>query len=291
MAKNIDPEKLRDMMRSILPSVARKGARRAKANENRKVRRGLRRDLRGDYEDADLTRDTYLAHIVQRRRDADKLNHYVRWCRHLTYGMTKQQALDFVRSMLPRNVIGDHAFGHWKTALRYRGGARCWCEVCTNKAQSLFDRLRTRLGRILREDPVALRELNALVKSKREPERPPLRMLHGLHDVDDYVRDVLKTCIEKRCLLEFIENYTKGGRDGRPSDFYGRCAPYRSASTFAGAPSTSVTMKRLSKIDSSIAGTLPPRAWITSCVVSEWPTITTVPPLCFSRTIFAIRPA
>ena len=36
--------------------------------------------------------------------------------------MTKRQKLDAVRAVLPRNLIGDHAFGHWETHLKYRSG-------------------------------------------------------------------------------------------------------------------------------------------------------------------------
>src|SRR5687768_6904296 len=118
MGKNINPEKLRDMVRSILPSVDRLGARRLTANENRRVRR----DLRSDPEGADLQRDSNHRFTVIRRRGADKLNHYMRWCRALTKGMTREMALDYVRAIVPRNIIGDHAYGHWEAEVRPRSG-------------------------------------------------------------------------------------------------------------------------------------------------------------------------
>jgi hypothetical protein len=46
MGKEISPEKLKDMIRSILPSKNREAARKAKALVNRETRRTVRGDLR-----------------------------------------------------------------------------------------------------------------------------------------------------------------------------------------------------------------------------------------------------
>src|SRR5687768_10368223 len=102
MRKEIDPEKLRTMVRSILPSKARRGPRRAKATENRRVRRSVRERLRVRDFDTDLRRDSFHTPTVQWRRGADKLNHLLRWCAVLTNGMTRQGKLDYVRKILPR---------------------------------------------------------------------------------------------------------------------------------------------------------------------------------------------
>lgn len=217
MGKPIDPEKLRDMMRSILPSRARKSAREWKAIENRKVRRGVRSDLRCRDAEADLERDADHRRTIDRRRGADKLNHFLRWCRALTYGMPTPRALNFVRALLPRTVIGDHAYGHWYWPRLYGWKSPYPRDYMARQAQAEYDRTRSALARILREDPCVLGELNALVRSRRKVEGQPLRMLFGAHDVDDYVRDALKLRIEKECLLEIIEKFKKGGRKGRPS--------------------------------------------------------------------------
>ncbi len=297
MGKPIDPEKLRDMMRSILPSRARKSARERKALENRKVRRGGRGDLRRrDIESESLRRDTNHREMVDIRRGADKLNHFLRWCRALTAGMSTPQALNFVRALLPRTLIGDHAYGHWYYPRMY-GRNYYPRHFPKQEAQGEYDRTRHRLARILREDPNALAELNARVKSCRKPDQPPPRMLFGIHDVDAYVRDVFRhtaTCSkhpEKRCLLELIEQHAKGGRDGRPSSFQRFSAPYRSGSTFTALPSASVTMNRSSYAESTISGIVPPKAVITSRVVFECPTTSTVPPACFSLMIFTMSAA
>ena len=108
MRKEIDPGKLRTMIRSILPSRAR-GTTFAKTIENRYVRRKVRLALRTGDEKADPRRNSYHSDTVRWRRGADKLNHFMRWCEELTKGMTKQEALDYVRTLLPRNLIGDQS--------------------------------------------------------------------------------------------------------------------------------------------------------------------------------------
>src|SRR5688500_19976832 len=121
MGKNIRPEKLQDMIRSILPCKNRETARKAKALETREVRRTVRNDLRHvDFEmtPVDLTRDADQWENVSDRRAGDKLNHFMRWCRAITKGMTAEEALAYVRRILPRNLIGDHAYFHWKAEIR-----------------------------------------------------------------------------------------------------------------------------------------------------------------------------
>lgn len=279
-------DKLRDMVRSILPSKARRGARKAKAMENRRVRRSVRYDLRRTSGEGDLFRDAYHRSMVHNRRAADKLNHFMRWCRAKTYGMSTRQALDYVRAILPKNLIGDHAYGHWESWLAYSRWAYPR-DLQARRAQSAYDSARTRLARVLREDPHVLGELNAEIKSRKEPEQRR-RLLHGMHDVDGFVYDVLNYdayAIERDCLRTAIG---KGGREAALQCF---SAPYRSGRTLAAVPSTSVTMNRSSYEESAISGMLPPRARITSRVVLEWPTTTTVPPACLSRISLAISAA
>lgn len=280
-------DKLRDMVRSILPSKARKRARKAKAIENRRVRRSVRQDLRRTSGEGNPYREANHSWTVSLRRGADKLNHFMRWCRFHTKGMGTRQALEYVRAILPNNLIGDHAYGHWEWERKDRWRWYYARDHYARTAQGEYDSSRFHLARILREDPSVLGELNAAIKARKEPEQPR-RLLHGMHDVDAFVRDALDRNalgIERELLREIIE---KGGLAAALQ----RCsAPYRSGSTLATFPSTSVTMNRSSYWESTISGIVPPRAMITSRVVLEWPTITTVSPACLSRTIPAMSAA
>src|SRR5687768_11470347 len=98
--KNINPEKLRDMVRSILPSRYRIGPRQDKALRKRAHRRHIRAEIRSEDPEAaaaDLLRDVSVSDIVQHRRGGDKLSHFIRWCEVITRGMTTDDALGYVR--------------------------------------------------------------------------------------------------------------------------------------------------------------------------------------------------
>src|SRR5688572_14445836 len=115
MRKEISPEKLKDMVESILPSKNREAARAAKARTNRKHRRVVRQDVCGDVTDADRRYTITQNSNVGWRRSGDKLAHFIRWCEKITSGMTTREALAFVQAILPKSLIGDHAYGHWET--------------------------------------------------------------------------------------------------------------------------------------------------------------------------------
>jgi hypothetical protein len=297
MGKSISDEKLRDMIRSILPSKHREVARQAKTHLKRVVRRGVRGDLRHvDFEttEADLFRDANQSYNVMWRRGSDKLNHFMRWCHALTKGMTREDALAYVRRILPDSLIGDHAYSHWEWERGLRYG-REWPKFVhrdpARVRQSCIDSTRVRLERILRNDPESLGELNARIKSLKQ-EGEPRRLLRGIHDIEAFVTEAFDRCgmsVEWRCLNELIEQHDrKGGRKAALQRF---TAPYRSGRTVPNLPPTSVTTKRSSYVGSVISGMSPPKALITSRVVFEWPTTSTVSPSCFSRTILAISAA
>lgn len=196
MGKEIDPEKLRDMIRSILPSTIRKRARELKAMENRAARRtGREADLRS---------------VVWDRRAHDKLNHFMRWCEAITDGLSDEEKLEAVRALLPRTLIGYHAFTHWELHVTWRSGRPHHVDA----AQSRYESLRVRLRRALTEAPDLLGWINAEIKA-RKLLGEPRRMLFGIHDVDAFARDVLdgpfKT--ERRVAEEAIES---GRPNGRP---------------------------------------------------------------------------
>jgi len=215
MGKEIDPEKLLDMIRSILPSRSRCTARRSKAAENRVVRRCVRGELRSGRH-RDLHRKANHYYTVQDRRRADKLNHFMRWCEQLTEGLSVREALDFVRAILPHNLIGDHAYLHWKLHVtietgHFTGGR----EKRRRRIQSETDSMRCRLRRVLAEAPHVLGELNATIKSLKQFEQPR-RLLLGIHDVDDFVSEIVSTdCLglERKAVRMILES---GRPPGRP---------------------------------------------------------------------------
>ena len=238
--KDINPEKLKDMVRSILPSKNREAARKSKAIRKRAHRRAVRGELRSeDLETtaADLLRDANVSDLVGWRRDGDKLAHFMRWCREITRGLTTEDALAKIRSILPKSLIGDHAYGHWEREQKRRNRRWIsWTEEQRRTAQSWFDSMSFRLRRALEVDPSLHARLNATIKA-RSPVDQPRRLLLGLYDVDAFLRET--HAVERAALLELIEETEKGGRDGRPSRFDCACgslsvtappAPYGSRS-------------------------------------------------------------
>jgi hypothetical protein len=121
----IGPDKVRTMVRSTLPSTARRWVRTEKRRNRRRARRRARQVLHGvgadGTTDAVLDLQAWQGDLVRERRENDKLNPFMRWCRARTRGLSDQEAVDFVRRILPRNLIGDHAFTHWEAFVRFGG--------------------------------------------------------------------------------------------------------------------------------------------------------------------------
>lgn len=206
--------KVKDMIRSILPSTYG-GAVRDKALLKRTVRRSVRVDVRrDDLETApiDLGREAYVQPVVWHRRAADKLNHFMRWCEAMTKGMTREEKLGAIKGLLPKSLIGQHAYGHWKRHCEPRRGFtryRTWAQ----RLQSMTDSLRFRLRRALENDPTLLGRLNAAIKRRKDP-LMPRRMLHGIHDVDAFAEDVVHGpyATEYDTSIQLIEAI-EGGRE------------------------------------------------------------------------------
>ena len=199
-------DKVRDMIRAILPSTARRAARERKRMENRRVRRAVRAALRCGDLGADLHRGAQHGGTVQLRRAADKLGPFLRWCRSRTRGMNGRQSLEAVRVLLPRTTIGDHAYSHWELEVRY-GGHVSFREAQRRVAQSLYDSTRHRLRQALSVDPALQGRLNAAIKAVMTMEPVgPRRLLLGIHDVDAFVDAVLFRgyAREKKVLLGLL---------------------------------------------------------------------------------------
>jgi hypothetical protein len=182
-------EKTRDMIRSILPSKARGAARIDKALLKRAHRRDVRIDVSlRDFETtkADFARDVSLWSVVWDRRAADKLNHFIRWCEKITAGLSAEEKLGYVKGLLPRNLIGDHAYSHWQSHVkRVR-----YCGERSRTLQSMYDSARFHLRRALEIDPDLQRRLNAMIKSRKLPDEPR-RLLLGFHDIDAFLFDII----------------------------------------------------------------------------------------------------
>ncbi len=191
MRKEISPEKLLDMTRSILPSKARKRARKQKAIVKRSTRRSVRQDVDHYDEDSkiDLKRDPSMRWIVFSRQSADKLNHFMRWCEALTRGMPKQRKLEYVRALLPNTIVGDHAYLHWEQHCNRRRSPFTK-DSMARLQQSRLDRTRRALRIAVEKDPSLIGEINAVIKA-RKVEGEARRLLYGMHDIDAFVREIL----------------------------------------------------------------------------------------------------
>lgn len=222
MRKEPSPEKLRNMVRSILPSRYRTSPKAEKATRKRSHRRSVRIDLRcEDLETtaADLLRDVHVGDIVSWRRSGDKLSHFMRWCEHLTEGMSVEEALGFVRGILPKSLIGDHAYSHWEWHLRPPYGQRLQRPLSRREeerrsAQSWRDSMSFRLRRALSVDPELHSRLNMRIKNGKAPDEAR-RLLRGIHDLEVFVQDIAprsrSATTERRLLRDEMEALEKGG--------------------------------------------------------------------------------
>lgn len=119
-------EKALNMGRSLLPSTARKMARKDKAHHKRLSRHVIRAELaqlRDDPEHFDESSVDYneypdreINSARNSRRGADKIGPFSRWAEAITKNVDQDSRLTYVKSLLPKNVIGDHALTHieWK---------------------------------------------------------------------------------------------------------------------------------------------------------------------------------
>lgn len=220
MGKEPSPEKLRTMARSILPSKNREAARKGKALLKRSVRRSVRADVRNEDPETtrrDLLRDADVSWCVRWRRDGDKLNHFLRWCHAITEGMPPEDAVSYVRGLLPHNLIGEHAVGHWKAeVLRRPFTGPNYREQERRGAQSLHDRTRFHLRQALEREPHRLGELNAAIKAAH-PFDEPRRLLLGMHDLDAFVAEIMRCPAEVALVWRVIEEVKRGRpATGRP---------------------------------------------------------------------------
>lgn len=116
-------KKVKDMVRSILPSTARQRARTEKAKANRAARRGVNMSMSditrdpdeydgiADFGDAELPGE--LATVISDRRGYDKTAPIQKWAKAVTSG-DPETRLAKIASLLPNNTIGRHVIQHVK---------------------------------------------------------------------------------------------------------------------------------------------------------------------------------
>lgn len=104
-------KKIKNIGRGLLPSTRRKSAKVDKALASRKARRNTKQDL--EYADIiERKRKRDMNYMVMERRNGDKLS-VLRWAKAVTKDLTApQDRVDYVKSVLPDNMIGRHALGH-----------------------------------------------------------------------------------------------------------------------------------------------------------------------------------
>jgi len=124
-------EKRREMARSILPSTRRKSARyelrEVKQRNRHQIRQALRKVLRDEEFEADDDVDLFyypdekISYIVSERRAADKLGHFEKWAVEITKDIEDPSTrLSYMRSILPKGLIGEHALTHLRVYEEFR---------------------------------------------------------------------------------------------------------------------------------------------------------------------------
>jgi hypothetical protein len=209
-------DKSREMARSILPSTAPGRGRRDKAFVKRGARHAARQAMRrlvsdpSAYdEDAGLSDypDAKIRSCVWDRRGSDKVAPLTRWGVAVTRQLDRDDRMSYLRSMLPRNLIGQHALGHLSAHRELRSRHEERLLSSWPRPQRRTDLDRGELAQLLRQLlvlPGMHRAFNQWLQesfASRHPHVPgtPLRRtrpLFGLHDVLTFL-DAHSVC--RRC--------------------------------------------------------------------------------------------
>lgn len=200
-------EKIRQMARSILPSKARKSARSRKTAIKRAHRHTMNHIVRTHWEDLPDDFDNQdtpnLSGVVSDRRDADKLNHFMKWAESLTENMPRECRISKMRAILPDGLIGEHAVSHlrgrshfileedpyWNWRPDYARAE----EARHNKRRHTLTEIvhsgwgHTLINKVLRPYPIVYRNV----------ELPPVPKLNGLHDIEEYLTNLYAGSIGK----------------------------------------------------------------------------------------------
>ncbi len=225
-------EKIRQMARSILPSKSRHTAN-DRALIHRSVRREVQQSLTSLLDDPELWDDGVawgeanakeIRTFVNRRRGADKLNHFQRWAQKRTSQLPLPSRLGALRSVLPAGLIGQHAITHLEqnqliSAPKFlREPWRAPKSPWMNKGEL------ARLLRALLQTSDGHRALNRALRNGRltvphhRPAGPPYlysagpRRLQGAHDVLAFI-DVTTADVVARDVVHHFLTVWKRTRD------------------------------------------------------------------------------
>jgi len=173
-------EKVRQMVRSILPSSRRRSARLGKAKLNRRLRRNARQALSEIRSEEDwLDDDTDFwddgeherSWIVADRRGADKTNHFCHWAEVKAKDIPDGEKMDYIKGVIKgKGVIIEHAYSHlewidgfdknpysWRYSYRHRDTREVFAAADIRKV----------MQEIL-EDSWAHRKLNDMLKRHKK---------------------------------------------------------------------------------------------------------------------------
>ena len=213
--------KIKDIVRSVLPSKRRRQARHEKANANRVRRRNVRQavgkallleedDLEGFDEAADVEdrKNALAVHdAVNERRAADKVEPLIKWAKASIRGLPDKRIAK-LRSLVPNNTIGEHAIGHVKGLDGFDGDTFAYKSSSyrgTYKAPEFLSvkEMEVLLTKPMRETPDLHRPLNLFV---RHP-------LAGIHKIKEYVEASRKGNYDWE-LSQYLIAYRDGGPEG-----------------------------------------------------------------------------
>lgn len=216
-------EKSKDMQRSVLPSVRRKAAREERRQIHKRARARERDPLgeaRKTVDAADVDPDPDFREgrrkaathwMVLDRRAADKIGPLTRWAVRTVEAdsVLRDAALSgqvaHFEALLPADLIGQHAVFHiaWALEWEFHPDARrhYWGPPPGPSREERRARVVMDARRIL--ETGRHRALNIALRRAYDagppPRRfglpaspPPVRLLHGLHDVDGFADDVCR---------------------------------------------------------------------------------------------------
>lgn len=216
-------EKNKDMQRSVLPSARRKAARAERRLIHKRARareRDLLVEARKTVDATDVDPDPDFREgrrkaathwMVLDRRTADKTGPLTRWAIRtveanpsLRDAALCEQVAHF-EALMPANLIGQHAVSHiaWALEWEFHPDARrhYWGPPPGPSREERRTQVISDARRIL--ETGQHRTLNVALRRAYDagppPRRfgppvspPPVRLLHGLHDVDDFASDVCR---------------------------------------------------------------------------------------------------
>ena len=188
-------EKALEMGRSLLPSTKRRSARWLKRNAHHIARSRERQSLQKalhchDIEDwafdevGEGKRRRDINSMMRSRRDGDKIAPFQKWAKVVTSNLPQGDRLSWVRHLLPKNIISDHALGHLKYMDHFehpRVRAIRENRYADKVYKSRTNEERAALLRGIVEDGRAHRELNDLMNSRHHTVRWVVKYQTGIN--------------------------------------------------------------------------------------------------------------